>query len=89
MGVPSLLVFLLVCASGVGIFAMTAFESAASLRGEVGVLQSEVTTLTATVAGLQTQNDHYENLMTRVRAATGSLQASLAELNQLAETTAP
>ena len=42
-----------------------------------------------TVADLQTRNDHYEGILTRVRVATGSLQASLAELNQLATLPAP
>jgi hypothetical protein len=56
---------------------MVQFQSAASLRTEVSVL-------TTTVADLQSRNNHYEGILTRVREATGSLQASLAELNQLA-----
>jgi hypothetical protein len=61
---------------------MVQFQSANSLR-------TELSALTTTVADLQTRNDHYEGILTRVRVATGSLQASLAELNQLATLPAP
>lgn len=90
------LVVLLAGTVGLGIFGLVQFQSASSLRSQVSVLHgelsglhSEVSGLTTTVAGLQIQNDHYQGVLTRVRAATGSLQASLAELNQLAALPAP
>ncbi len=87
MGLPFIVVVLICAAAGVGIFGLTEFQAAGQLRGEVAVLRTEVTELNATVATLQSENNHFEGVLTRVRAATGSLQASLAELNELAGTT--
>ncbi len=82
MGLPIAIVVLLCGTLGFGLFGMVQFQSANSLR-------TELSALTTTVADLQTRNDHYEGILTRVRVATGSLQASLAELNQLATLPAP
>ncbi len=84
MGLPFIVVVLICAAAGIGVFGMTEFQAAGELRTEVGALRSEVSTLTATVGTLQTENDHYKGVLSRVQAATGSLQASLAELNELA-----
>ena len=89
MGVPYLFVLLVVGAGGLGVFGMTEFQGATSARSELGELQSQVVTLTTTATTLQVENDHYKSLLTRVRAATGSLQASLAELDTLAGSPAP
>jgi hypothetical protein len=77
MGLPIAIVVLLCGTLGFGLFGMVQFQSAASLR-------TEVSALTTAVTDLQSRNNHYEGILTRVREATGSLQASLAELNQLA-----
>ncbi len=89
MAVPVLVVLLVCGAAGVGIFGMTAFDAAGVLRAEVGTLQTQVGTLSATVATLQTENANYKNVLTRVHAATGSRQASLAELNEWAGSAVP
>jgi hypothetical protein len=74
---------LIVSIAGFGLFGQVQFQAASSLRGEVSALHSQVSELTTTIAGLQTENNHYQGVLSRVRVATGSLQASLTELNQL------
>ncbi|MBW2269243.1 MAG: hypothetical protein JRH16_11750 [Deltaproteobacteria bacterium] len=80
---PALLAVLLIGAAGFGLFGLVQSQTVSSLNGEVSALRSEVSTLTATVAGLQTENDHYRSVLQSVGAATASLQTGLAELNQL------
>ncbi len=84
MGLPIALVVLLVGGAGIGIFGATQFQDASSARGELSMLRGEVSALTTTIETLQTKNEYYQGVLTRVRAVTGTLQASLTELEQLA-----